>query len=40
MQDENFLKCWSLENLRPLHSLENMLKKDKILDEFKYLLEQ
>jgi endogenous inhibitor of DNA gyrase (YacG/DUF329 family) len=40
MEDQNFLKCWSLENLRPLQSLENMLKKDKILDEFKYLLEQ
>jgi len=27
----NFLKCWCLENLRPLDALENTIKKDNIL---------
>lgn len=26
MQDDNFKKCWSLENLRPLSSKENFIK--------------
>ena len=29
MEDENFKKCWSLENLRPLSSKENLLKSNK-----------
>jgi hypothetical protein len=28
----NFLKCWGLDNLRPLCRDENLLKSDKILD--------
>ena len=31
--DENFQKCWSLGNLRPLSSKENLIKKDRILVE-------
>ncbi len=31
MEHPNFVKCWSLQNLRPLCSLENVKKKDKIL---------
>lgn len=31
MNHPNFIKCWSLENLRPLCSYENVKKKDKIL---------
>ena len=30
---ENFRKCWSLKNLRPLKASENIRKKDKILLE-------
>ena len=30
MTDENFKKCWSLENLRPLEAIANIIKKDKI----------
>ena len=30
MEHENFLKCWTLENLRPLESIENIRKGDKI----------
>lgn len=29
MDDENFKKCWSLNNLRPLSSKQNILDKDK-----------
>lgn len=29
MQDENFLKCWSLSNLRPLEAFENIRKSNK-----------
>lgn len=29
-EDENFKRCWSLENLRPLDSYENLIKRDKI----------
>jgi len=25
MEDENFKKCWSLDNLRPLNSKQNIL---------------
>ena len=28
--DEEFQKCWSLENLRPLWAKDNIMKKDKI----------
>ena len=31
MQDENFLKCWCLENLQPLEALENIRKSNKVL---------
>ena len=31
MDDENFQKCWALENLRPLEALENLRKSNKIL---------
>jgi len=30
MEHPNFKKCWSLENLRPLCSIKNIRKKDKI----------
>lgn len=30
MEDENFKKCWALENLRPLSAKENLLKGNKI----------
>lgn len=29
-EDTNFLKCWCLENLRPLSSVENIKKSNKI----------
>jgi hypothetical protein len=31
MEHPNFKKCWSLNNLRPICSYENVIKKDKIL---------
>lgn len=31
--DENFIKCWSLENLRPLEKIENIKKSNKIIGE-------
>lgn len=31
MEDDNFHKCWSLENLRPLKSIDNIKKGDKLL---------
>ena len=31
--DENFIKCWSLENLRPLEKIENIKKGNKIIGE-------
>jgi 5-methylcytosine-specific restriction endonuclease McrA len=31
MEDENFKKCWALENLRPLESVENMKKGSKFI---------
>jgi len=34
MEDENFKKCWALENLRPLSAKENLLKGNReIIDE-------
>ena len=30
----DFKKCWSLKNLRPLWSLENMSKNDKLYKPF------
>ena len=33
MQDEEFLRCWSLDNLRPLSCKENQQKGDRILSE-------
>lgn len=32
-EDENFKKCWALENLRPLEKIENLKKGSKILNE-------
>ena len=32
LEDENFQKCWALENLRPLEKDANRRKSDKILD--------
>lgn len=29
MQDENFQKCWALENLSPLKSIDNIKKSNK-----------
>lgn len=31
--DENFLRCWSLENLRPLEKIENIKKSNRIINE-------
>lgn len=33
MEHPNFKKCWALQNLRPLCSIENVKKRDKILDK-------
>ena len=30
MEDENFKKCWALENLRPLSAKDNILKRNKL----------
>ncbi len=30
----NFIRCWSLDNLRPLEARENIIKSNKILDQF------
>jgi ATP-dependent 26S proteasome regulatory subunit len=30
MEDENFKKCWALENLRPISAKENNIKGDKL----------
>lgn len=32
LEHPNFKKCWALENLRPLCAIENIKKKDKVLD--------
>jgi hypothetical protein len=32
MEDDNFKKCWSLNNLRPLSSKDNVLKGNKVND--------
>lgn len=34
MSHPNFLKCWSLENLRPLYSIENIVKYNKLPGDF------
>jgi hypothetical protein len=31
MEDDNFKKCWALENLQPLEAIENIKKSNKIL---------
>ena len=31
MQDEQFKKCWALENLRPLEAIENIKKGDRLV---------
>ena len=37
----DFLKCWALENLRPIEILENIRKSDTVDDEkLKKLLEE
>lgn len=30
MEDENFKKCWALNNLRPLKSIDNLKKGNKL----------
>jgi hypothetical protein len=30
MEEENFLRCWALENLRPLEAMENYQKSNKV----------
>lgn len=32
MSDDNFKKCWSLDNLRPLEATENMRKSNKLVE--------
>jgi hypothetical protein len=32
LEDENFQKCWALENLQPLEKIANIRKSNKILD--------
>lgn len=32
-EEENFIKCWCLENLRPLEKIENIKKGNKIIGE-------
>lgn len=32
LEDENFQKCWALENLQPLEKIANIKKSNKILD--------
>lgn len=34
MKDDNFIKCWSLENLRPLEKTENLRKGSKTVEEY------
>jgi hypothetical protein len=34
MDDEEFKKCWSLNNLRPLEAIENIKKSNKLLVDF------
>ena len=31
MEDDNFKKCWALDNLRPLEAVENMKKSNKVV---------
>lgn len=31
MEDDNFKKCWTLDNLRPLEKVANMKKGNKII---------
>lgn len=31
VEDEEFQKCWALENLRPLEWMENIKKADKLI---------
>lgn len=33
LEDENFKKCWALENLRPLESFENLRKSNNVVAE-------
>lgn len=33
MMDDNFKKCWALENLRPLEAIENMKKSNKLVKQ-------
>lgn len=35
MKDENFTKCWSLDNLRPLDAVENVVKSNHLTKEIK-----
>lgn len=31
MEDDNFKRCWSLDNLRPLNAIENIKKSNRII---------
>ena len=35
MEEENFQKCWALENLRPMESFANLRKSNHIENESK-----
>jgi hypothetical protein len=35
MKDQNFIKCWSLDNLRPLDAMENIIKSNHLTKEIK-----
>ena len=38
MDDEDFKKCWSLDNLRPLEAIENIKKSNKILCDIENII--
>lgn len=33
MSDDNFKKCWSLDNLQPLQAIDNLKKSNKIVSK-------
>lgn len=35
MCDDNFQKCWALDNLQPLEAIKNIKKSNKVFDEIK-----
>lgn len=36
MEDDNFKKCWALENLRPLEGFLNRKKYNKLIEELNH----